>query len=177
MTKPEEWRPIPRFPYYEASSYGRIRRRPDTPYYKKNHAIMVANLTYDGYESLRLSAKSKQSKIRVHIAVAEAFLGPKPLGYEVNHKDGNKRNNALSNLEYLTKIGNIQHAVNLGIHAHGERNGKAKLTASEVFLIRTLADSGVTPLSLSKQFEISLQRVYSIRSGKAWRRLLVTKDF
>jgi hypothetical protein len=48
--------------------------------------------------------------------VAETFIGPKPgKGYEVNHKDGNKKNNNLDNLEWCTRSQNIKHSFNIGL--------------------------------------------------------------
>jgi|LakMenE18May11ns_1017448.scaffolds.fasta_scaffold9891934_4 hypothetical protein len=53
---------------------------------------------------------------RVHQLVAETFIGPKPgKGYEVNHKDGNKKNNNLDNLEWCTRSQNIKHSFNIGL--------------------------------------------------------------
>lgn len=46
----------------------------------------------------------------IHGLVAEAFLGPRPEGYQVDHKDGNRSNNHISNLEYVTAKENIKRA-------------------------------------------------------------------
>lgn len=59
--------------------------------------------------------------IRVHQLVAAAFIGPKPKGKEVNHKDGNKKNNRADNLEYCTRSENILHS-----YWHLGRNKKVR---------------------------------------------------
>ena len=65
-----------------------------------------------GYMCFNLQCPSVTDKgyfnTSVHRMVAEVFLGPCPDGYEVDHIDGNKQNNNLSNLQYLTKEENIR---------------------------------------------------------------------
>ena len=55
-----------------------------------------------------------------------AFVGPRPALHETNHIDGNKANNALSNLEYVTKSENTIHAVRLGLRPYSNRRGAPK---------------------------------------------------
>jgi hypothetical protein len=50
--------------------------------------------------------------------VAENFIGKRPKGYEINHKDGKKSNNRLNNLEWVTPKENYHHAVKLGLMPH-----------------------------------------------------------
>ena len=51
----------------------------------------------------------------LHVLVAEAFLGPCPKGKEANHRDGDRKNNAASNLEFVTHSQNVRHALRLGL--------------------------------------------------------------
>jgi hypothetical protein len=75
--------------------------------------------------------------------VAEAFIGPCPPGLVVNHRDGNRQNNCVQNLEYCTYSENALHAVASGVWPVGERHCCAKLTARDVEEIRDLCASGV----------------------------------
>lgn len=64
-----------------------------------------------GYMRVRVSINRKKQAIKVHRAVAEAFI-PNPLKKpQVNHKDGNKHNNRIDNLEWVTNIENARHAI------------------------------------------------------------------
>lgn len=97
------WKPIQGFEgLYEVSDGGRIRAlRGKTPRLLKINKT-VAGYPHVGLVKCRESAK-KRHWYSVHRLVAAAFIGPCPDGYVVNHKDENKANNAVSNLEYVTR--------------------------------------------------------------------------
>lgn len=94
----------------------------------------------------------------VHQLVLEAFVGPKPAGWHGRHKDGNPRNNALSNLRWDTPAGNSQDAMANGEIRRGEGVHGAVLTAAAVLAIRAdrrrqkeiAAAYGVTPSNISR---------------------------
>jgi hypothetical protein len=121
----EEWRNIAEFQdYYQVSNLGRIRRihqnnRTTSTFIGK----ILAPSFLRKYLSVSPSMPSKQRKrIYVHKIVATAFIGVRPEGYEINHKDTVKTNNRASNLEYVTPKGNMQHASKMGLMAAGERH-------------------------------------------------------
>ena len=68
-------------------------------------------LSSTGYYNVQLYKNSKAKAFLIHILVATAFIGPKPKGYEVNHIDGNKLNNSVDNLEWVTRKRNTRHAI------------------------------------------------------------------
>lgn len=92
--------------------------------------LLTEKPTKDGY--IRVKMKLPTGRFQyVHLAhlVAKVYLGERPEGdWTVNHKDGNKSNNWPDNLEYLTRIDNLKHAIALGLHvaAHPERHGNYK---------------------------------------------------
>lgn len=75
-----------------------------------------------------LNTKLKNKHIPVHRIIAKLFLGEPEPGLVVNHKDGNKLNNRIENLEYVTIAENIKHAVASGLHVSGnpENHGNYK---------------------------------------------------
>ena len=84
---------------------------------KSKHIRNKGNLlsqwyTSDGYLRTKLDSKTRT----VHSIVAEYFHGKRPVGFVINHKDGNKLNNHPTNLEYCTQKQNIEHAINMGLH-------------------------------------------------------------
>lgn len=70
----------------------------------------------DGYLQVKLSKDAKQKTIGVHILVAKAFVSGGGDGLEVNHIDCNRKNNNYQNLEWVSHIDNIRHAVKCGTH-------------------------------------------------------------
>lgn len=125
-----------------------------------------------GYLYVTLCGNDGQQKRRgVHQLVCEAFHGPPSSeGLEPNHKDGNKRNNAASNLEWITRPNNQRHAADIGLKPHGERSHLSKLTIQKVRLIRELGKAGnISQQKIGEQFGISQTHVGRILRGEKWR--------
>lgn len=91
---------------YQASNYGNIKS-----FY--TNKIIIGSITKNGYYTISLvKGKNKISK-SIHRIIAATFYGDSNL--DVNHKDGNKLNNHIGNLEYVTKSQNIRHAMLNGL--------------------------------------------------------------
>jgi len=75
-----------------------------------------------GYLCVSLRTPDRNVKVKVHRLVAEAFLGLDPVRTTVNHRDGIKTNNALSNLEWMTLAENIAHGFATGLYSNARRN-------------------------------------------------------
>jgi hypothetical protein len=105
----------------------------------------------------------------VHRLVVMAFIGPIPDGLQVNHKDGNKTNNSISNLEIVTQAENMRHAVLHGLRPSGSRHCFAKLNESQVRKIRDLRTSGMGPKAISDLFGVSSSNISNICAGRIWR--------
>ena len=107
----EEWRAIEGYEgLYEVSSLGRVRSIPHKFSFPNNKDGILACSMASGYKHVVLSKKGKSKGFLVHRLVASAFL-IKPRGRkQVNHKDENKLNNAVSNLEWVTPRQNLEHS-------------------------------------------------------------------
>lgn len=122
-----------------------------------------------GYLSVSLYGERRRKNMLVHRAVASAFL-PNPLGLpEVNHKDGNSKNNAAGNLEWCTRQENVRHAVEMGLVCRGERHGMAKLTPESVVAMREDAAAGATLNELSGKYGVTFGRAGAIVRGDSWK--------
>ncbi len=139
----EIWKPIPNFSRYEASNFGNLR----SLNYKRTGKVknLKPALSRDGYmKTMLLDDVGSYKSWTVHKFVSVAWIGERPKGMDVNHKDGVKTNNAPSNLEYVTRSENIKHAFKLGLTKplRGEENPCSKVTKEDVRKIRDVAASG-----------------------------------
>lgn len=95
--------------FYEVSTKGNIRRaKPGIATFVGRPVLPMASAT--GYMQVHLGGDKKR-RAYVHHLVMEAFVGQRPVDMVVNHKDGDKQNNALENLEYITPTANSNHAI------------------------------------------------------------------
>lgn len=113
---------------YEVSSLGRI-------YDDKKGYILEIKPNSHGYEIISMMMNGVTKNRSVHSIVARYFLGPRPKGMEINHKDGKKTNNRVENLEYVTGAENIRHCLDNGLY-------KTKLTRDQVKEIRRTFKQG-----------------------------------
>src|SRR4051812_28749271 len=102
-----------------------------------------------GYKRVGLWVNGKMHNKRVHRLVAAAFLSDFTPGLQVNHLDGNKHNNAASNLEMVSAKNNIAHASKIGRH-----NNKPKplLESSQFQEISARLKNGESTISIAKDF-------------------------
>ena len=106
----------------------------------------------------------KQKECFIHRLVAFAFL-PNPKRC-VNHKDGNKSNNHVSNLEWVTDSENQKHSYANGLNSrNGLNNGQSKLNNEIVLEIRSSLETGVF---LSKKYKVSENTIRNVRKNRSW---------
>ena len=99
-------RNIPGYPGYTCNRNGDV-----FSYKNRKRVMMTKRLTDHGYYTVCLSHRNKDKHFRIHILVARIFIGPKPKGCDrVNHKDTNKLNNHVDNLEWCDAGHNVRHA-------------------------------------------------------------------
>lgn len=160
MTNPraEEWKPSI-VPKYMVSNFGRVLNG-------HTGRILKSQLSINGYPRicLRLPDRSKKY-IYVHRLVADAFIGAIPPEHQVNHKDCNKTNNHISNLEYVTRMENLKHGWANGRKCTGEKHGSAKLTELQVTVIRASESSQV---DIAKAFGVHRDTIWRIKHNKRW---------
>ncbi len=128
VTEVEEWRKY-REGTYEVSNLGRVRRNaPGISTYIGR--VLFPSFSPTGYlqAALSLPGVEKQKREYVHRMVAEAFHGPPPSDmHVVNHKDTNKQNNRIENLEWVTYKENVAHALLNVVRRRGEKKPRKPL--------------------------------------------------
>jgi DNA-binding XRE family transcriptional regulator len=120
------------------------------------------------YVTLIIDGKRKNKYI--HRLVAEAFI-PNPNNYpQVNHKDGNRCNNSVQNLEWCSNIQNQLHKLEvLNIDYTGEKNPANKLSKDEVLKIKELLEnSNLSQKKIGDMFGISQTTIHEIKYGYVW---------
>lgn len=103
----------------------------------------------------------------VHRLVAEKYIPNPENKSQVNHKDGDKTNNHVSNLEWVTNKENRNHALKNGLHTTGENCSWSKLTKEQVDFIRKNKD--VSSNELAKAFNVSARTIRDVRNYKSWK--------
>lgn len=184
FTEAEIWRPVVGYEgYYEVSDLGRVRSvnrwMPPNLYspgqYLRGRVLKQENTGPPGnrrYKRVRLRTDGASHRRLVHHLVLEAFLGPRPAGYEVNHHDGNPGNNVRENLVYVTHAQNIAHADATGLrNIRGEKNFRARFTTGDILLMRRLFRQGMTQPEIARQFKTKPAVVQRIVRRKSWTHL------
>lgn len=112
MGSNEEWRSIPGNPNFAVSDCGRVKMLVSDRY--RENGLINIHKQSNGYLNVCISGET----IMIHRLVMEVFIGKCPNGLEVNHINGDKEDNHLYNLEYVTHGENIRHANKLKLIRH-----------------------------------------------------------
>ena len=176
--KEEIWRDVVGYEgLYKVSDMGRVKNVPRTFKMKdgrnntiKKEVLMKFKVDKDGYFKLGLRKEGKQRHFFVHRLVAQAFVNNPNFKPQVNHIDGIKNNNSVSNLEWVTHQENRTHAAENGLvpDQWGRKNPNVKLTELEVLLIKELRNKGLTLLRISEIVGTSVSNVKNITYGYTW---------
>ncbi len=155
---------------YQVSSHGRIRTLSE---YRKGYIglILAPWVTSRGYESVSLRVRGKRLSVSVHRAVMSAFVGPCPVGEQVAHNDGNRRNNSLENLRYATPSSNIDDRRRHGRTARGSRNGSSVLDDAAASTILSLRACGLSASEIAHLACVHVSTVSAIWNGERWTHL------
>ncbi len=141
---------------YEISSYGKLK-------HILSGRIHLGYLNRDGYLYVNLISKSA----KIHILVLEAFDSKRPYKLVCNHKDGNKLNNHINNLEWVTSSKNTKHAWDNGLMV-----SKTKLTVRQVKYIRYVIKNKLKKqIELAKIFKVKPATIGDIVHYRSWKNI------
>lgn len=163
----EIWRDVEGFENnYQVSSLGRVRSIKEG----KVH-LLKGYIRSNGYLQYCFWLNGQDSYHFGHRIVAKTFCEKEKDGeLDVNHIDGDKLNNRVENLEWVTRQENVSHAIKNGlVDNKGSNHGLSKLKESDVVDIRRLKGEGFSSKDLSEKFNVSTTTVNSIVAMKSWR--------
>lgn len=164
----EIWKEIS-IPGYFISNLGRLKGR--------SGKIIKTYINHEGYYTICLKPNGRNGKaqcVRIHRLIAEAFI-PNPENKPfVNHIDGNKRNNDITNLEWCTNQENIIHAFKTGLNKalSGSINPFAKLTSAQIKYIKEKyipRDKNFGARALGKMFNVPHSKIVRILKGERYK--------
>lgn len=186
MPEQEQWVPIPSAPKYEVSDCGRVRG---------SLGVRVPKRSKDGYLRIHLGNRPNRVTRTIHSLVAEAFLGPRPRGWCIAHKNNRRDDNRLCNLQYTTYSANFAHmksagtatcpllqvgngsrkrrilVKNRGRGNAGEAHGNAKHTESQAIACHQLASRGMLRKDIASEVGVAYDWVCAVLAGRQWRYL------
>lgn len=152
-----EWKSVVGYEeLYEVSSAGDVRR------IGGSEPKLTGSLGHtNGYRYVTLSRKGHKHYAHIHCLVAEAFLGQRPPGMNVNHKDHKKTNNCVTNLEYVTQRENVRQAIAAGRHPAASPVARLSRGALAAALER-LSEAELTDIKTSEKSYCALMNRYHI---------------
>lgn len=159
----EEWKPVFNGDY-EVSNHGRFRRKSQGRKAGRTHPGKILNLTEyrSGYVAARPVINGKVKKFYIHVLVAMEFIGPRLDGMQINHKDSNKKNNHVSNLEYVTRSENVTHGYQ---NATPGKRRRQRISRDVVEKIRELKQSGLSYQQIERQTGVTAIHCSRIARG------------
>ena len=166
----EIWKEIPSFDgMYEVSSEGRIRSYNSRGGRQQHFYIIKGYARPNGYLETLLSKDHKTYHVLVHRMILLAFRGPAPDGMECAHLDGNKHNNRINNLAWVTPQENCAHKEIHGTSPKGKRNPKAILVEEDIPIIRKRLQAGEFARVIAFDFGVSGATISDIKIGRRWK--------
>jgi hypothetical protein len=154
----ETWRPIAGWSY-DVSNLGRVRS-------VRGAVLRCRDVTHNGYARVELYRGGRRHRFRVHVLVLEAFVGPRPSGMQAAHIDGDPSNNHASNLRWCSPRDNAADRRRHGREPHGERNGRATITADVVRRLRAYRGSHADAADdVGSTYSVA----HKVRTGRSWR--------
>lgn len=151
---------------YMVSSWGRVESQ--HTFHGRAPRIHSVRLSHDGYQYVKLRCDGRVKFCKVHILVAEAFIGLRPDGLVVNHRDKDRQNNRPENLEWVTVQRNTEHGWETG-----RVNKMRKLTSEQAASVRHRYALGVSQIEMAKELGVSDSTIAAIIHGRSYRRLAI----
>lgn len=162
----ESWKDVPGYEgVYRVSSLGRV-----VSLHSKHQRILVPVLRNNGYLHVKLCGPAGKKQVSIHCLVAGVFIGPRPLGLDVSHINGDKSDNRYTNLLYESHSDNCSRRRSHGTAytPKGELHHAAKLSVDKVGEIFRLRSNGASQKKIAKIFGVTQSNISRVLSGALW---------
>lgn len=163
----EVWKSVKNYEgIYEVSNIGRVKSL------KFGKEKILKQVIIKGYCCLDLCKNGNIKRVKIHRLVLLAFIQNHENKLEVNHIDGNKKNNNVSNLEWNTASENKKHALLTGLRImpNGGIHHNSKLNENDVLKIREMGKNTIHKI-ISEKFNVSKSVVTNIINRKSWKHI------
>ena len=151
----------------------------DGKFYNKSYKELFQRPNRDGYMVSYRSENNKQKTVSIHREVAKAFI-PNPENKPcVNHIDGDKKNNHVSNLEWVTYSENNKHAFKIGLSSVrlGENSPLSKYTDDEIHIVCKMMQDGYRKKEVISSTGISESTYKNINTRRCWNHISDLYEF
>ena len=161
----EEWRDIPGYEgEYQVSDMGQVLGQ--------RGQVLRFGVHRDGYLQVKLCTRGAASTKLVHRLVALVFVPSVEGHLEVDHIDGVKTNNAVSNLRWSTRSKNMRAAADMGLLKYndnrGSKNGMSRLTEADIPAIRARIATGEFLKHIAVDYGVTREAISSVKHRKNW---------
>ena len=166
-----EWKPIiinNLITDYQVSNHGDIKSN-------LSKKILKHSINTNGYHKVMIYINMKSYDKLVHRLVANAFIPNPESKPEVNHIDGNKENNCVWNLEWVTHSENIQHSFDIGLHPltpqYGSKNGMSIYSENQIHSVCKLLEKLIPIKLIAYLTNVDQQYITHIKKGDCWNQI------
>ena len=132
--------------------------------------ILTIQTDANGYKYIHLNKSGKSKAFKIHVLVARAFI-KNPKGHPfVNHKDGNKANNNVTNLEWCTQSENEKHAHSIGLKNHkGENHPISQFSNEQILEVRRMFEKDkLSQREIGRKMNMNYKTVHKIVHRQRW---------
>lgn len=170
---------------YQINNFGNVKRLKRLQMQKgrklieiQTNNILKPNISKGGYSRVWLFKNNIRKEFKLHRLIASHFIPNPENKTQINHKDGNKKNNDIPNLEWCTPSDNVKHSYKLGLASNrGIRNPSSMLTEDQVYRIKWIKKY-INPKKgywnkITRALGTSSSTIYKITNNKNWKHVKV----
>jgi hypothetical protein len=170
----ETWKDIIGYEtFYQVSNFGNVKSLGNE--FSRKERLLKLSPQSKSYLTVVLQKNATRKMVLVHRLVAEHFIDNTESKLQVNHINGDKTDNAIENLEWVSHRENLDHAIKNNLTLKGEENRNSKLKDVDVIKIHSLLQRGTTTKELSESYNISYSTIDGIRTNRYWKHLNLPK--